>query len=141
MDNLPIQIWLVEDNEGDIRLMQEALDEQAFRYELRVFYDGDQALQDIDTAGETEHPCPDLLLLDLHLPKVDGAEVLRRFRANTNCVSTPVVILSSSIAPIEHAYIHRFSGVTVQEKAIDLDGCLAVGRHIKQILLLSADAN
>jgi CheY-like chemotaxis protein len=140
METQPIQMWLVEDNEADIRLMKEALDEQALRYELHVFRNGEEALRMLDAAGKDEHPCPDLLMLDLHLPKVDGPEVLRRFRANTNCANTPVVVLSSLIAPKERTFIERFPRVLVQEKPFDLDGYVAIGRRIKAILVLSANA-
>jgi CheY-like chemotaxis protein len=142
MEQAPIQVWLVEDNEADIRLMREALDEQALRYELQVFRNGEDALRMVDVAGgESEHACPDLLMLDLHLPKVDGPEVLRRFRANDNCTNTPVVVLSSLIAPKERTFIETFPRVLVQEKPFDLDGYLAIGRRIKAILVLSANAH
>jgi CheY-like chemotaxis protein len=141
MEKLPVQVWLVEDNEADVRLMKEALDEQALRYELQVFRNGEEALRMVDAAGRAnEPPCPDLLMLDLHLPKVDGPEVLRRFRANDNCTHTPVVVLSSLIAPKERTVIEAYPRVLVQEKPFDLDGYLAIGRRIKAILVLSANA-
>jgi CheY-like chemotaxis protein len=139
MEGSVIQIWVVEDNDADVRLLREALDEQSLRYELHVFSNGEEAVRLADTAGN-ERACPDLLILDLHLPKVDGPEVLRRFRANANCLHTPVLILSSLIAPAERTYIEGFSGVSIQHKPMDLDGYLALGRRIKSILLLSANA-
>jgi two-component system response regulator len=141
METTLIQIWVAEDNDADVRLMSEALDEQALRYALHVFRNGEEALHFIDNAGdENERPCPDLVILDLHLPKIDGPEVLRRFRANPNCLRTPVLILSSFIAPAERTYIDGFSGVEVQDKPLDLDGYLALGRQIKNLLLRSANA-
>jgi CheY-like chemotaxis protein len=141
MQTTLIQIWLAEDNDADVRLMREALDEQALRYALHVFRNGEEALHFMGSAGRgNERPCPDLLILDLHLPKIEGREVLRRFRANPNCLRTPVLILSSLIAPAERSYIDRFSGVEVQDKPLDLDGYLALGRRIKNLLLRSANA-
>jgi two-component system, chemotaxis family, response regulator Rcp1 len=134
-----IHIWVVEDNDADVLLLREALDEQALRYELTVFGNGEEALRFVDEAG-THSACPDLLILDLHLPKVDGPEVLRRFRANADCLHTPVLILSSLVAPQERIYIERFSGVSIQDKPMDLDGYSALGRRIKALLLLSAKA-
>jgi DNA-binding response OmpR family regulator len=96
---------------------------------------------EVTAEDEKDRPCPDLLILDLHLPKVDGPEVLRRFRANANCVNTPVMILSSLIAPAERAVIDQFSGVSVQEKPLDLDGYSALGKRIKAIFLLTANAH
>ncbi len=142
MKKPPVQIWLAEDNDSEVRLMHEALREQALRYELHVFRNGEDALATLDIAGnENERPCPDLLILDLHLPMIDGSEVLRSFRANANCVNTPVMILSSLIAPAERAFINQFSGVSVQEKPLDLDGYSALGQRIKAILPLSASAH
>ena len=69
-----------------------------------------------------------------------GQEVLRRFRANADCLHTPVLILSSLIAPAEQTYLDQFSGVAFQDKPMDLDGYSALGRRIKAVLLRSAKA-
>jgi hypothetical protein len=74
------------------------------------------------------------------LPKVDGREVLRRFRANANCINTPVLIFSSSIAPAEREYIDAFARISVQEKPSELDEYIAVGRRIRSMLSLGAGA-
>jgi two-component system response regulator len=75
MEKPPIQIWMAEDNDGDVYLMREALDAQALRYALHVFRNGEEALQLVDIAGSENHRAsPDLLVLDLHLPKVDGPD-------------------------------------------------------------------
>ena len=112
MEKQSIQIWMAEDNDGDVYLMREALDAQALRYELHVFRNDEEALDVFQTAGSESHPeCPDLLILDLHLPKVDGRELLRRFRANANCIDTPVLILSSCQRQIEMSYRLPFRNV------------------------------
>jgi CheY-like chemotaxis protein len=141
MDKPLVQIWMAEDNEADLLLMRAALDEQALHYELRAFRDGAEALQLVDTAGSTPHfDCPHLLILDLHLPNVDGREVLRRFRANANCINTPVLIFSSSIAPAQREFIDTFARIFVEEKPSELGEYMAVGGRIRSMLTLGARA-
>ena len=73
----PLRILLAEDNLGDVLLVQEALKSHKIPHELHVVRDGDEALAIIEHMGEPDGiPCPDLMLLDLNLPKVDGAEAL-----------------------------------------------------------------
>lgn len=129
------QIWLAEDNDGDVRLMEEALNEYSLQYKLHICRDGEEALRLADVAGnENEQPCPDLLILDLHLPKVDGPEVLRRFRANGNCLKTPVIVFSSSISPRERAAVEAFDNVSFLQKPVALDQYLTVGQKVKDVL-------
>jgi CheY-like chemotaxis protein len=140
MDRLN-QIWLAEDNEADVRLMEEALHEHGLRYQLLVCRDGEEALRLADSAGIDDAPCPDLLILDLHLPKVDGPAVLRHFRANDNCRNTPVFVLSSSVSPKDRSYVEAFEGVSFVQKPMGLDEYLGVGRLVKDVLTLRAKAN
>lgn len=130
-------IWLAEDNEADVRLMEEALREHTLVYDLRICRDGEEAMRMADRAGEEENePCPDILILDLHLPKVDGPEVLRRFRANANCADTPVIVFSSSISPAEKLAVETFERVSFLRKPIDLDEYLTVGQRVRETLAL-----
>jgi CheY-like chemotaxis protein len=97
---LPSRILLAEDNPADVRLVQEALAEHQVSSEIQVIDDGEKMFDFIDSLEEDASlPCPDLLLLDLHLPKHGGDEVLRYLRAAKRCVDTPVVIMSSSDLP------------------------------------------
>jgi CheY-like chemotaxis protein len=136
----PIQIWLAEDNEADIRLLEEALQEHALVCNVRICRDGEEALRLAGIAGfDDDAPCPDLLILDLHLPKVDGPAVLRRFRANDNCVKTPVIVFSSSISPKERSYVEAFSGVSFVQKPMGLDDYLKVGQLVKNVLVIGVN--
>ena len=141
MEKQSIRIWMAEDNDADVFLMRQALDDQAFGYNLRVFSTGEEALELVQVAGSEGQPaCPDLLILDLHLPKVDGGELLRRFRGNANCINTPVLILSSLITPAERELIGGFAPISIQEKPVDLDEYIAIGQRIRSILSLGAGA-
>ena len=94
-----IDILLVEDNPGDIDLTREALDEAKVLNRLHVAEDGEQALDFVFRRGQfVDAPRPDLILLDLNLPKRDGREVLEEIRSAPEVTDIPIVILTSSQA-------------------------------------------
>src|SRR5579884_4171264 len=90
-----VQIFIVEDNLGDVLLVREALKESSLQFELRHAADGEEAIQVLSK----DRLRPDLVLLDINLPKRDGWEVLSELRANPETRSVPVVVLSSSGSP------------------------------------------
>lgn len=95
----PADILLVEDNPGDVRLTQEAFKEGRVHNEMHVVRDGEEALDFLHRRGEYgEAPRPDLILLDLNLPKIDGIEVLEEIKENSALKRIPVIVLTSSSA-------------------------------------------
>ena len=105
----PIQILLVEDNEGDIYLTAEAFKEGKFSNKLSVVKNGEEALQYLLKEDPFhEAITPDLILLDINLPKIDGKEVLRIIKNNSTLKSIPVVILTTSSA--EKDIIDSYNG-------------------------------
>jgi CheY-like chemotaxis protein len=93
----PIEILLVEDNAGDIRLTREALKEGKVHNNLHVVQDGVKALAFLRKEGQyTDVGRPDLILLDLNLPRLDGREVLAEIKQDENLKQIPVVILTTS---------------------------------------------
>lgn len=95
----PIEIMLVEDSPGDVRLTREALKESKVRNNLHVTIDGVEAMAFLRREGEYANaPKPDLILLDLNLPKKDGREVLAEIKSDEHLRSIPVVILTISQA-------------------------------------------
>ena len=95
----PIEILLVEDNPGDVRLTQEALREGKVRNNLNVAKDGMEGLDFLRRLGPFAHaPRPDLILLDLNLPKMDGREVLAEIKEDADLRTIPVVVVTSSEA-------------------------------------------
>ena len=99
MTNIPIEILLVEDNPGDVRLTQEALKESKILNRLSVVCDGEAAMSALRNEGQyTELPRPDLVLLDLNLPRKDGREVLADIKADPALRRIPVVVLTTSEA-------------------------------------------
>src|SRR4051812_5206406 len=97
MENRPIDILMVEDNPADIDLMKEALKESKILTQLFIVGDGVEALEFLSQEGKFENAVrPDLILLDLNLPKKDGREVLKQMKNDPYLKSIPIVILSSS---------------------------------------------
>ena len=95
----PVDILLVEDNPGDVDLTLEALDEAKVRNSVSVVEDGVEALQFLKREGKYEDaPRPDLILLDLNLPRKDGREVLEEIKADPQLRRIPVVVLTTSEA-------------------------------------------
>jgi two-component system, chemotaxis family, response regulator Rcp1 len=93
----PIEILLVEDNPGDLRLIIEVLKDSKLSNEIYVAMDGEQAVQMLHKEGKySEMPRPDLILLDLNLPKKDGRELLAEIKQDDQLKIIPVIILTSS---------------------------------------------
>lgn len=132
----PFQILLVEDNPGDVRLMDEALKGNKVHYEMSVVEDGLQAMSFLRQEAEYADVLrPDLIILDLNLPKKDGRKVLVKIEGNTNLRRIPVVVLTISKADedILEAYDHHANCYIT--KPIDLDQFFNVARSIKDFWL------
>ena len=98
-DKKPAHILLVEDNPGDVRLIKEACHENRFCHQIYVVNDGEEAMSFLrNREGFSDVPRPDLILLDLNLPKKSGHEVLAEIKGDPDLKSIPVVILTSSDA-------------------------------------------
>ena len=117
-----IHILLVEDNEGDVVLTLEALKEAKLKNKISVVRDGEQALAFLYKEGIYAHEdIPQLVLLDINLPKIDGKEVLGRIKSDPDLKKIPVVILttSSSEKDILEAY-NNYANCYIT-KPVDLD--------------------
>lgn len=129
------QIILAEDNPADVFLVREALRQQNLESGLRVIADGDEVLRYIDLLdSDSTVTRPELLLLDMHLPRRDGEEILRHLRSSECCGQTPVIVMTSSTSPAgkktaeTHAAMHYF------QKPSDFAEYMTLGRLVKSIL-------
>ena len=132
----PIVILLVEDSPGDVRLTREAFKDAKVYISMHVAADGAEAMAFLNREGEHANaPRPDLILLDLNLPKKDGREVLAEVKESPTLKSIPVVVLttSASEADILRSYLlHANCYIT---KPVDLDGFLKVVKSIDSFWL------
>ena len=133
---MPIDILLVEDNPGDVRLTVEALKEGKVLNTLSVARDGVEALAFLRKAGKHgEAPRPDLILLDLNLPKKDGREVLAEIKADESLKRIPVVVLTTSQAEQDIIRSYSLYANCYITKPVDLDQFITVLQSIEDFWL------
>lgn len=127
----PIDVLLVEDDPGDVLMTREAFDDYKVRNTLSVVNNGVEAMQFLKKEGEyADAPTPDLVLLDLNLPKMDGREVLAAIKEDPQLRSIPVVVLTTSEAEedvIRSYSLHANAYVT---KPVDFERFVQVVQQI-----------
>jgi len=135
----PGQLLLVEDNAGDIRLVQEAFKEGRFPCKLHITRDGEQAMAFLHHEKPYyDSPRPTLILLDLNLPRKDGREVLAEIKQEKSLRRIPVMIMSTSTRSedIDKAYdLHANCHIP---KPVDLEGIVELGKLIERFWLTAA---
>ena len=135
----PVEILLVEDNPGDVRLTKEALREGKVYNNLHWAKDGVEALEFLRREGKhAKAPRPDIILLDLNLPKKDGREVLSEIKTDDGLKTIPVVILTTSQAEediVRSYHLHANCYVT---KPVDLEKFIVVVQSIDRFWLTIA---
>lgn len=133
----PIEILLVEDNPADVRLTVEALKEAGVPNNLQVARDGAEAIALLKNATPTA-PRPDLILLDLNLPKKHGREVLADIKDDDVLRHIPVVILTTSQADQDILQSYHLRANAVITKPVDVDQFFAMVKAIEQFWLSTA---
>jgi CheY-like chemotaxis protein len=128
----PIEILLVEDNAADVRLTQEALQEGKVRNHLTVARDGEEALEILRRPDAVR---PDLILLDLNLPRKDGREVLATLKADASLKHIPVVVLTTSSAEVDILKSYQLHANCYITKPVDLEQFVSVVRSIDEFWL------
>jgi two-component system response regulator len=132
----PVEILLVEDNPGDVRLTKEALKESKVLNNLHVAEDGVEALDFLRRDGKhTDAPHPDLILLDLNLPKKDGRELLEEIKAHDDLKRIPVVVLTTSRAEDDILRMYDQHANCYITKPIDFEQFIEVVRSIENFWL------
>lgn len=131
----PINIFLAEDNRADILLVKEALQKHQIEHELHVARDGAEAIRFMVEMGTAEGPpCPDVILLDLNLPKADGSQILSALRRDPRCIDTPVIVVSSSDSPRDREAMKHLRVRHYFTKPSDFDQFMKLGAIVKQVL-------
>jgi CheY-like chemotaxis protein len=127
-------ILLVEDNPADANLVEEALFEAKVDCGLQVVGDGTKAVDLIASIEQGQVPCPDLVILDLNLPRLSGEEVLKRLRASNRCGGLKVLIVTSSDAPNDRQRAIELGATDYFRKPSTLELFLQLGPRVRQLL-------
>jgi CheY-like chemotaxis protein len=130
----PAHILLAEDSSGDVLLIRHALREHDVPFALHVAPDGAAAIDFVLRMGTPGVPCPDLVLLDLNLPKVDGAEILSAIRMRSECSETPVIVITSSDAPSDKQRLENLGVTRYFRKPSDLAEYMQLGAAVLEAL-------
>lgn len=128
----PIEILLVEDNAGDVRLTREALKDAKVLNTLHVARDGEEATEFLFRKGKhADAPRPDIIILDLNLPRKDGREVLAEIKADKELKRIPVVILTTSKSEEDVLKSYNLHANCYVTKPLDLDHFIGVVKSIE----------
>lgn len=133
MAGRPIHVLLVEDDPGDVRLTQEALKRSKLLVMITVVSDGEQALQYLRRVGPYASSVrPDLVLLDLNLPKVDGREVLAAVKSDPELRMVPIVVLTTSAADADILKAYGLGGNCYITKPVGFEEFRRIVRAIEE---------
>ena len=135
MNTRPARIFVVEDNEPDLLLIREALRMAGLKFEITLFKDGSAALAGLERIDNDGEPVPDLIFLDLNLPRISGLEVLVTARSKTLLQNVPIVILTSSQSHDDRSQSLGLGATAYLTKPLELDEFLTVVGHTAMQLL------
>lgn len=133
-----LKILLVEDSPGDVRLIREALKETPVPVQMAVAQDGVEAMEYLQKSAEGAEGKPDLVLLDLNLPRKNGREVLAEIKSSPNLKQIPVLVMTSSRADEDIAQAYALNANCYITKPGDLHEYLSVIRAIEDFWFLTA---
>lgn len=128
----PVEILLAEDNPGDVMLTRKALEQGKLANNLHVTTDGVDALEFLrQDGGYEDAPRPDLILLDLNMPRKDGQEVLEELRADDDLRRIPVVVLTSSESEEDIVRSYELNANAYLTKPVDFDGFVEIVNRLE----------
>ena len=127
----PLRLFLVEDNPADVDLTRLALEENNMSFHLEVASDGEEAVAYLRRLDEENQAQPDLIILDLNVPKINGLDVLKIIKNNPSSQLTPVIILTTSEAHADMVNCYRNCANCYITKPLDFEEFIEVIREIK----------
>ncbi len=131
-----IDVLLVEDDDGDVLMTREAFEHYKIRNQLHVVSDGEQAVQFLRREGQyADAPRPDLILLDLNLPRFDGRQVLAEIKADAALRLIPVVVLTTSEAEEDILRSYELHANAYVTKPVDFDRFIEIIRKIDEFFV------
>ncbi len=130
----PSRILVAEDNRADVVLVRLALDSRDLNYTLNHVQDGEQAIDVVHQAATGAAPVPDLILLDINLPKREGDEVLAEIRKQGAFANVPVVIFTSSDSPRDIERTTALGATRYFRKPSDFDQFMTLGAIVEELL-------
>lgn len=128
-----LRVLLAEDNPGDVMLVRDALQQQLMEFELLVVDNGDKIRSFLNNPA-TNHPRPDVLLLDLNLPRVDGPDMFRLLRAHPCCTDVPLIVITSSDSPRDRAWTEEFRVAHFFRKPSNYDAFMKLGELVRAVV-------
>lgn len=138
-NDMSIQVLLVEDSPGDVRLTREAFLDANVSINLHVASDGVEAMAFLNQENPYHNvPRPDLILLDLNLPKMDGREVLAQIKADDNLKTIPTVILTTSEAEVDIVKSYQLQANSYLSKPVEFDAFQSLVKSINDFWLIRA---
>ena len=130
-----MQIVLAEDNSADVMLVRLALESAGIHCDLHILDDGEKAIAFIEELDASPQSRPvDLLLLDMHLPKRDGDEILKRLRSADHYAQTPVIVMTASDAPRDHDQAKKHAAMHYFRKPSNLAEYMQLGIIVRDLL-------
>jgi two-component system, chemotaxis family, response regulator Rcp1 len=135
----PLELLIIEDNPGDVRLLEEAFQELRANVHIRVAKDGAEALDLVMRPAESRTTWrPDLILLDLNLPKVSGHDVLMRMKSHPQTALIPIIVLTSSRAESDVRRAYESHANAYLRKPTTLDGLMTAAKDVKNFWMETA---
>jgi CheY-like chemotaxis protein len=131
-----IDVLLIEDDPGDVLITREAFEHNKIENTLHVATDGEEGLDYLYRRGQYEHaPRPDLVLLDLNLPKYDGRQLLDKIKSDPDLCHIPVVVLTTSAAEEDVLHSYKLHANAYVTKPVDLDQFMKAVRQIDEFFV------
>jgi CheY-like chemotaxis protein len=135
-----LSVLLVDDDEGDLLMIREALDSSTSAHEIHIVHDGEEALAFLRREGRyADKPRPDLVLLDLNMPRMDGRQVLAAVKADDDLRTIPIVVLTTSRAPADIVSSYDLHANAYVTKPMSLDELTSVVKGIDDFFSGIAD--